>query len=94
LQWTSELLKRKKADRDDWLDWLIPAAAPHCTTFAEANMEHLKITWSIRSTTWNSLQNEDIASKIVLERCCWVPSPPNTVKDDAPALDSKGERNA
>ncbi len=88
------MLKRKKADRDDWLDWLIPAAAPHCTTFAEANMEHLKITWSIRSTTWNSLQNEDIASKIVLERCCWVPSPPNTVKDDAPALDSKGERNA
>jgi hypothetical protein len=38
------LFKRKKADRDDWLDWLIPAAAPPCITFAVANMEHLKIT--------------------------------------------------
>jgi hypothetical protein len=82
------LFKRKKADRDDWLDWLIPAVDTPCITFAEANMEHLKITWSIRSTTctWNSLQNEDIGSKIVLEKCCWVPSPPNTLKVDAPAL--------
>ncbi len=72
------IVQKKKADRNDWLDWLMPAAAPSCITFAEVNMKHLKLTWSIWSTTLNSLQNEVIGSKIVLERCGRVPTPQNT----------------